>query len=90
MADIERGYKGPMTSTGEDTQSSKGSANVGQEQLAGVTPPHESYEGYHRFDPTASWSVNEERKVVFKTDMLLLTWLCLMVNRTICNEVRSR
>ncbi|PLB44520.1 MFS transporter [Aspergillus steynii IBT 23096] len=79
MADIERGYKGPTTSSGdEDTQSSKGSANVGQEHLAGVTPPHESYEGYHRFDPTASWSVKEERKVIFKTDMLLLTCLCLM------------
>ena len=81
MADIERGYKGPEASTGdEDTQSSKGSANVGQEHLAGVTPPHESYEGYHRFDPTASWSAKEERKVIFKTDMFLLTCLCLMVN----------
>ncbi|KAI9043937.1 putative MFS transporter [Aspergillus affinis] len=79
MADIERGYKGPEASTGdEDTQSSKGSANVGQEHLAGVTPPHESYEGYHRFDPTASWSVKEERKVIFKTDMFLLTCLCFM------------
>jgi hypothetical protein len=63
----------------DDTHSSKLSVAVGQSQLAGVTPPHESYEGYHRFDPTASWSPKEERSVVFKTDLMLLTWICLMV-----------
>ncbi|GAB1217981.1 hypothetical protein ATERTT37_007224 [Aspergillus terreus] len=77
MADIERGIKGPARVDEEDIQSSK-SPNIGQENLAGVTPPHETYEGYHRFDPTASWTPKEERAVVRKTDMLLLTCICLM------------
>lgn len=75
--DIEQG-KG-STHKDDDTQSSKVSIGVGQEQLAGVTPPHESYEGYHRFDPTASWTEKEERSVVWKTDMMLLTCICFMV-----------
>lgn len=92
MSDIEQG-KPPITThpkdieakyveEEEDTQS-KISVGVGQSQLAGVTPPHESYEGYHRFDPTASWSPKEERGVVFKTDLMLMTWLCLMVFPTL-------
>lgn len=52
---------------------------VGREQLHGSLPPHESYEGGHRFDPLAEWSVAEERRVVRKTDLRLLTWLCVMV-----------
>ncbi|KAL4891568.1 MFS transporter [Aspergillus ambiguus] len=79
MADIERGSKNPArVEDEEDTQSSKGAENVGQQCLAGVTPPHESYEGYHRFDPSATWTPREERAVVWKTDMLLLTCICLM------------
>ena len=79
MVDIERAIKGPArVDDEEDTQSSK-SPEVGQEHLAGVTPPHETYEGYHRFDPTASWTPKEERAVVRKTDALLLTCICLMV-----------
>lgn len=53
---------------------------VGQEHLAGVVPPHESYEGFHRFDPLASWTVAEERACVRKTDLMLLTWVCVMVS----------
>lgn len=86
MEDIEQGKVATTThskrkdeETEEDDTHSKLSVAVGQSQLAGVTPPHESYEGYHRFDPTASWSVKEERSVVFKTDLMLLTWICLMV-----------
>ncbi|KAI9932317.1 hypothetical protein ASPWEDRAFT_154122 [Aspergillus wentii DTO 134E9] len=75
--DIEQG-KGSTHKDDEDTQSSKVSIGVGQEQLAGVTPPHESYEGYHRFDPTASWTEKEERSVVWKTDLMLLTCICFM------------
>lgn len=79
--DIERGKK-PSISTGsneDDLQSSKGPVAVGQEHLATVIPPHESYEGYHRFDPTASWTPQEERRAVLKTDVFLLSWICLMV-----------
>ncbi len=51
---------------------------VGRENLAGALPPHETYEGRHRFDPLASWSIAEERSVVRKTDLYLMTWLCVM------------
>ncbi|PYH91607.1 MFS general substrate transporter [Aspergillus ellipticus CBS 707.79] len=79
MADIEQGFKGSFKSqTAEDTQSSKVSIEVGQEHLAGVTAPHESYEGYHRFDPTATWTPKEESRVVMKTDLMLMTFICLM------------
>lgn len=52
---------------------------IGRENIHGIVPPHESYEGCHRFDPTASWSIAEERKAVRKTDLMLLSWLCVMV-----------
>lgn len=80
--DIEQGYnKGTIKAHDvlEDSQSSKASIQVGKEHLAGVTPPHESFEGYHRFDPTATWTPQEERKLVFKTDLMLLSWICFMV-----------
>ncbi|KAL3473830.1 major facilitator superfamily domain-containing protein [Aspergillus californicus] len=78
MADIEQTAKSSQKAASEDVEPSKGTVAVGQENLAGVIPPHESYEGHHRFDPTASWAVEEERKVVWKTDLMLMTWLCLM------------
>lgn len=40
--------------------------------------PHESYEGAHRWDPEATWTPKEEARVVLKTDIRLMTWLCLM------------
>lgn len=52
---------------------------VGREELADIVPPHESYEGRHRFDPHATWTAEEERRVVLKTDLRLLSWLCLMM-----------
>ena len=52
---------------------------VGQEQLADALPPHESYEGVHRWDPSATWTAKEEAAVVRKTDLYLLSWVCLMV-----------
>lgn len=77
--DIERGRKGAETTTDGDG-SSKVSVGVGQEQLAQVTAPHESFEGYHRFDTTAAWTPDEERRVVLRTDFLLLGWVCIMVS----------
>jgi hypothetical protein len=81
MEDIERQKaKSPIDAKEvEDDFHSAKTIAVGQENLYGVTPPHESFEGYHRFDPTASWTVKEERMVVMKTDILLLAWICLMV-----------
>lgn len=52
--------------------------HVGRNVLADVIPPHDSYEGRHRFDPTATWTPAEERRVLRKTDLYLLTWLCFM------------
>ena len=60
---------------------------VGQEHLANSLPPHESYEGVHRWDPGATWTAAEEAAVVRKTDLYLLSWICLMVclqPRTVC------
>ena len=57
----------------------KGVVAVGRENLHGALPPHDSYEGGHRFDPMAEWSPEEERAVIRKTDFRLLTWLCIMV-----------
>jgi hypothetical protein len=51
----------------------------GQEHLANALPPHESYEGVHRWDPRATWTAKEEAAVVRKTDLYLLSWVCLMV-----------
>lgn len=53
------------------------------DNLADVVAPHSSYEGFHRFDPTASWSVQEERAVVWKTDIFFLGWVCIMVSSLI-------
>ena len=57
----------------------KGQVAVGRENLHGALPPHVSYEGGHRFDPLAQWSPEEEKAVVRKTDIRLLSWLCVMV-----------
>lgn len=52
--------------------------SVGREHLSRVLPPHESYEGRHRWDPTLEWDEAEEKKLVRKTDAYLLSWLCVM------------
>jgi hypothetical protein len=69
-----------ISGSGEvDANSLKAPTKVGRQELADIVRPLESYEGYHRFDPYASWSIEEERNVVRKTDLRLLTWLCLMM-----------
>ncbi|RMZ70176.1 major facilitator superfamily transporter [Pyrenophora seminiperda CCB06] len=47
-----------------DTNSLKSSVHVGRQELADIVHPHPSYEGHHRFDPHASWSIEEERRVL--------------------------
>jgi hypothetical protein len=69
----------PRTRISEEGNSLKAPTKVGREELAAVVQPHESYEGRHRFDPEAKWTTEEERNVVRKTDLRLLTWLCLMM-----------
>ncbi|KAF4465235.1 nicotinamide mononucleotide permease [Fusarium albosuccineum] len=51
---------------------------VGRTELHSALPPHDTYEGGHRWDPSATWTPEEEKKAVRKTDLKLLTWLCLM------------
>ena len=53
--------------------------HVGRDKLSDALPPHESYEGRHRYDPAATWTEQEERRVVWKTDLYLLSWICVMV-----------
>lgn len=48
------------------------------DKLADAVPPHPSYEGYQLWDPSFTWDAKEERKVVRKTDFLLLSMICVM------------
>ncbi len=52
---------------------------VGRENLSNALPPHESYEGRHRWNPEAVWSEKEEAALVWHTDLRLLSILCVMV-----------
>ncbi|KAI1344198.1 major facilitator superfamily domain-containing protein [Xylariaceae sp. FL0016] len=62
----------------EHDEDGKNSVTVGRENLHHAVPPHDTYEGSHRWDPHVEWSVEEERRVVRKTDLYLLIWLCVM------------
>jgi len=68
-----------LSSHNEPALSQVTTAPVGRENLSDIIPPHDSYEGSHRFDPGATWTEQEERRVVRKTDLYLLSWLCVMV-----------
>lgn len=77
--DIEAPVEHPAKAVSDVASITEASdVHVGRNHLADVVPPHESYEGFHRFDPSATWTAEEEQRVVRKTDMYLLSWLCLM------------
>ncbi|KAL8344094.1 hypothetical protein RB601_004560 [Gaeumannomyces tritici] len=80
MSTEEPGRKLALEHGGHDGSSLSHVDNVlvGRENLGEVLPPHETYEGRHRFDPAATWTRQEERRVVRKTDAYLLSWLCVM------------
>ncbi|WQF89776.1 Putative major facilitator superfamily, MFS transporter superfamily [Colletotrichum destructivum] len=40
--------------------------------------PIPEYEGRHRYDPTATWSEHEEKKLVRRLDYRICSWVCLM------------
>lgn len=40
--------------------------------------PIETYEGYHRYDPKAAWTEQEENKVIRKIDGRIMVWVCIM------------
>ncbi|KAN0059609.1 hypothetical protein ACQY0O_008177 [Thecaphora frezii] len=53
-------------------------APTGRSALLSTLPPSEHYESSHRFNPTLSWTRSEESRLVLKTDLMLLSWICLM------------
>ena len=53
-------------------------STIDQPLLEDTLEPHESYEGKHRWDPSATWDPKEEAAVIRKTDLYLLTWICVM------------
>jgi hypothetical protein len=61
----------------------KADIGVGREHLHTALPPHDTYEGRHRYDPLVEWTAAEERAVVRKTDLRLLSWLCVMVRAAV-------
>ncbi|KAI8628785.1 major facilitator superfamily domain-containing protein [Xylariaceae sp. FL1651] len=75
MADI---IKVRLNRGTEDNIDGKHAVVVGRENLHHAVPPHETYEGAHRWDPHATWTPQEEARVVRKTDLYLLAWVCVM------------
>ena len=86
MAETLKASLKPSDSAGDDTVSIShlSVTHVGRQNLADTLPPHESYEGRHRWDPTLTWTIHEERKVIRKTDLYFLSWICVMVCQTCC------
>ncbi|KAI9827279.1 MAG: hypothetical protein M1832_005417 [Thelocarpon impressellum] len=78
QAEKELAAPGYSKTSLERTRSGDSAAPVGAEHLSSVVPPHESYEGFHRYDPSATWTAEEEAAVVRKTDFTLLSWICVM------------
>ncbi|KAI1848485.1 hypothetical protein JX266_005791 [Neoarthrinium moseri] len=74
--DIETGPK--AVSQTYQAEPDKAQVEVGRENIHLAVKPHDGYEGGHRFDPYATWTAEEEKKVVRKTDLMLLSWLCVM------------
>jgi hypothetical protein len=60
-------------------EGTKAHIEVGRENIHNAIAPHESYEGRHRYDPHVEWTPAEEKAVVRRTDLYLLSWLCVMV-----------
>ncbi|KZT50289.1 putative transporter [Calocera cornea HHB12733] len=46
--------------------------------LAPYLAPIAKYEGYHRFDPKAHWTEEEEKRIVRKIDFRIMVWTCIM------------
>ena len=65
-------------------------------KLSAYYKPIPEYEGYHRFDPTAVWTAEEERVLVRKIDWRIMAWCCFMFialqldRGNICKQVYLR
>jgi hypothetical protein len=53
-------------------------SDFSDDKLAVYYKPREDYEGYHRFDPKAVWTEEEERVLVRKIDLRIMLWCCVM------------
>ncbi|KAI9287822.1 major facilitator superfamily transporter [Umbelopsis sp. AD052] len=53
-------------------------SDFSDDKLATYYKPREDYEGYHRFDPKAVWTEEEERVLVKKIDWRIMVWCCIM------------
>ena len=74
--DIER--RAPTVASNDERSLKNVEAVVGRQDLSSVIPPDDLYEGRHRWDPAATWTPEEEKAVVRKTDIWLMTWVCVM------------
>ena len=72
--------KKTSSDAGPSSASIHSQARLGRENLSDALPPHASYEGLHRYDTSATWTAEEEKRVVKKTDLYLLSWICVMVS----------
>ncbi|MCJ1354999.1 MAG: hypothetical protein MMC33_004990 [Icmadophila ericetorum] len=78
--------KGPpslsSTSDNTDTRSNANKeiteSSVSEDQLTNYYAPIDSYEGKHRYDPTAQWTAAEEKVLVRKLDYRICAWVCFM------------
>lgn len=48
------------------------------DKLADYYKPREDYEGYHRYDPKAVWTEEEEKVLLKKIDWRIMVWCCIM------------
>jgi len=73
-SNIDEVEKGIPAKVSMDTVSTSASdVPLTSSSLADVVPPHESYEGFGLWDPSFTWTADEEKKVVWKTDFYLLS-----------------
>ncbi|TDZ31861.1 putative transporter [Colletotrichum spinosum] len=65
-----------VAAASDSKQASSGVWAVGASSPAFESIPE--YEGRHRYDPKATWSEQEEKKLVRRLDYRICSWVCLM------------
>ncbi|MCJ1230111.1 hypothetical protein MMC12_006782 [Toensbergia leucococca] len=72
-----------VSSSLSDPKSAEKTANIKsdvyrEEGLQEFYVPIASYEGRHRYDPTAQWTEKEERSLIRRLDYKICSWVCFM------------